>query len=73
MPSFLLSGLRFILQLLAGVGLAWSVDRLAPGKIPKPETPKTGQGIMIFVAFFAAAAVIWHIAGKLLKIPAKFR
>lgn len=67
--------LPLALQLLAGLGLGEILDKVLPDqyKVYKPDTPKTIQGVISFVVFFAIAGMVWHFIAKKMKLPVKYR
>jgi hypothetical protein len=65
-----------LIPLLAGLGLGEVLDKVLPDQFKSyvpAERPKSMEGIIKFVAFFALAAVVWGFIAKKLRLPVKFR
>lgn len=65
-----------LVPLLAGLGLGEILDKVLPEQYKSyvpAERPKSMEGIIKFVAFFAVAALVWGFIAKKLRLPIKFR
>lgn len=65
-----------LVPLLAGLGIGEILEKVLPGQyrtyLPA-DRPKTMEGIIKFIAFFAVTSLIWGFVSKKLKLPVKFR
>ena len=65
-----------LIPLLAGLGIGEVLDKVLPDQYKTylpGERPKSMEGILKFLAFFAVTGLVWGFISKKLRLPSKFR
>ena len=65
-----------LIPLLAGLGIGEVLDKVLPDQYKSyvpADRPKSMEGIIKFLAFFAVTGIVWAFIAKKLRLPSKFR